>query len=221
MSKKTLIEIIIAAVLVVTELILSFVFWFGGSVLDEYLHLCMAFILITFINIDLFFFIAIQVINSKGEKNNRIFEAFVAILLFVAEVFIALICRVGNEGWTVFLHWTIRTVQYYVRLLTIFVQMNIFYIIVLQIIHSEKYRLSKAVFAVLLPIVEFVTLWSYLSFSSDLGGNALTQGQIILFSVFANICVIFSIALKVFDSFIGKKVNKSTDNAPVSVQSPD
>ncbi len=68
MSKKTLIQIIIAALLLLVEIIVVLVCRFGEALHAASVDAYMTALLTVFINIDVFYLIVLQIINSNRKN---------------------------------------------------------------------------------------------------------------------------------------------------------
>lgn len=226
MKKSTLIEIIIAGLLLVGELISVLVYRFSGFIVNLYrfdtsimgLGELLTFrLLAIFADVDVLYAIVVLLIHSKGERNKRIFEIFVAALLFVVETIVLLYyCRLNEDGLTA---WELG---YFVRLLVVYVHMNILYIIAILIINSQNFKLCKTVFAVLLALIAFITIWLCLlnmHVGADEDGARNYMSFLTILTVFASIYAFYAVGLAVSDFICGKLLKKNnvdaTATAPV------
>lgn len=68
MSKRALIEILIAALLLIVEIIVVLVCRFGEALNAVSVDSYMTAVIVIFINIDMFYIIALQIINSNWKN---------------------------------------------------------------------------------------------------------------------------------------------------------
>lgn len=218
-SKKAWIEIAIAIVLLITELIWTLIYRFGCSVGDVgfdsngfwstqlYLELYMSRLLCIFLAVNLLYVAAVLVVNFKCDKNTKILELFGVALIAVMEIIVFYYYK--NDDYYSHNWQGLLDLPAIVNLLVIFVQVNAFYAIVLQIAHSDKYKLCKIGVGVALPLIEFIVVW-FLMYSSDSTYDMLCSCLGIA-AIFANISVIYLVALRVIDSFCGKTARQKTE----------
>ena len=228
-NKKILIEIIIVCALLIGEIIWALVYrfagfigepiyWYGKLIYEPDYALYMSRLLAIFFNVDIFYAMVVLLINFKSEKNKKIFEIFVAELLLVIEVIVVVYCTCSANRWYMWMD------RYLVRLLVVFAQINVLYIITLLIINSKDYRLWKAVIAMALMLIAFVTIWLKLTnMTIEVDGDSLKNYKsfMIILTVFASIYVLYAVGLVVFDFVCAKALKKDKDDTAATVPMSD
>lgn len=229
-SKKTWIEIGIAAVLVIAELIWALIYRFGGYAgmrryhfltytmiyVDEFMFR----LLYMFLTVNLMYVVVVLAVNSKSDKNTKILEIVGIVLIVVMEIAVLYVIRKSTDSHLSSPKSYVEEMTY---LYVIFCQINALYAIVLQIAHSGKYKLCKIGVGVALPLIEFIIIW-YLKYTSWAAQKEVFGLCLERLAIFANVLVIYLVALMVIDSFGRKPARQKTEavqNTEVENPIPD